>query len=56
MLVLLVVTLISSSALIPVRATTRTTDTYDNTDENLGDWNPVDYEAMEFKDSSGYEG
>lgn len=49
MLVLLVVTLISSSALIPVRAATRTTDTYGNTDENLGDSNPVDYEAWNSK-------
>ncbi len=55
MLILLVVTLISSSALIPFRAATRITDTYDNTDENLGDRNPVDYEAMEFEDTGCYE-
>jgi len=38
-----------------VQAYSRTTDTYDDKDENKGDWNPVDHEAMEFQDGGVYQ-
>ncbi|MHA1956785.1 MAG: hypothetical protein ACXAAO_13280 [Candidatus Thorarchaeota archaeon] len=54
-IVLAIVLIVPFLVALPVKAVTTDIDYYDSRNENWGDWNPVDYEALEFIYSGVYK-